>query len=167
MGYRNKTYVIFDGDNDRWAYAFMKGWKSNENVEFNFHDAHEISSLTANAENEQYIKRALRERFASARQVICLVAESTRNLYKYVRWELETALDLDVPILVVNLNGKQSIDTGLCPAIIRNTYSVHVPFKAAIIQHALDQFPTEFANRDKGATGARHYDDSIYKKLGL
>jgi hypothetical protein len=103
MGYRNKTYVIFDGDKDRWAYAFMKGWKSNENVEFNFHDAHEISSLTASAENEQYIKRALRERFASAKQVICLVGESTKNLYKYVRWELETARDLDIPIIVVNL----------------------------------------------------------------
>jgi hypothetical protein len=30
MSYRNKTYVIFDGDNDMWAYAYMKGWKANE-----------------------------------------------------------------------------------------------------------------------------------------
>jgi hypothetical protein len=35
------TYVIFDGDNDRYAYAFMKGWKVNERVEFDFRDAHD------------------------------------------------------------------------------------------------------------------------------
>ena len=27
MSYRNKTYVIFDGDKDLWAYAYMLGWK--------------------------------------------------------------------------------------------------------------------------------------------
>ena len=30
MAYRNKTYVAFDGDNDMWAYAYMKGWKQND-----------------------------------------------------------------------------------------------------------------------------------------
>ena len=24
------TYVIFDGDKDKYAYAFLKGWKVNE-----------------------------------------------------------------------------------------------------------------------------------------
>jgi hypothetical protein len=42
MAYRNKTYVIFDADNDMWAYGYMKGWKSNENLDFNFHDAHDL-----------------------------------------------------------------------------------------------------------------------------
>jgi hypothetical protein len=23
------AYVIFDGDNDKWAYAYMNGWKAN------------------------------------------------------------------------------------------------------------------------------------------
>ncbi len=167
MGYRNKTYVIFDGDKDRWAYAFMKGWKSNENVEFNFHDAHELTSLTANAENEQHVKRALRERFASASHVVCLIGAGTKNLFKYVRWELETALALGLPIIAVNLNGKRQMDPDLCPAIIRDTYAVHVAFKAAILQYALDNFPTEYSGRDKSVNGPRHYDDSIYKKLGL
>lgn len=49
MSYRNKTYVIFDADNDRWAYAYMRGWKSNENMNFNFNDAHDIGPLTDRA----------------------------------------------------------------------------------------------------------------------
>src|SRR5437899_1842576 len=140
MGYRNKTYVVFDGDNDKWAYAFMKGWKSNENVEFNFHDAHDISPLTANALSEAYVKRALRERFRSAKQVVLLVGGKTKNLYRYVRWELEAALELDLPIVIVNLANKElrERDGEYCPAIVQSTYSVHVPFRAAIIQYALD-----------------------------
>jgi len=35
MSYRNKTYVIFYGDNDLWAYAYMKGWNESEHMEFN------------------------------------------------------------------------------------------------------------------------------------
>ena len=42
MSYRNKTYVIFDADNDYWAYARMKGWKTLRNIDFNFHDAHDL-----------------------------------------------------------------------------------------------------------------------------
>lgn len=30
MSYRNKTYVIFDGDNDLW------GWNENKYIEFAF-----------------------------------------------------------------------------------------------------------------------------------
>ncbi len=167
MGYRNKTYVVFDGDKDIWAYGYMKGWKSSENVEFNFHDAHEIASLTANATNEQYVKRALRERFASAKQVACLVGENTKSLFRYVRWELETALDLDIPIIAVNLTGERRMDPDRCPPVIRDTYTVHVPFRAAIVQYALDNFPNEYAKRDKNAKGPRVYNESVYKKLGL
>jgi len=36
VGYRNKTYIIFDGDKDMWAYVYMKGWKKNEHIDFIF-----------------------------------------------------------------------------------------------------------------------------------
>ena len=71
MSYRNKTYVIFDGDNDMWAYGFMKGWTSNEKVQFNFYDAHDIQPLTDRASDET-IRQRLRIRFANAKQAIVL-----------------------------------------------------------------------------------------------
>jgi hypothetical protein len=92
MSYRNKTYVIFDGDNDRWAYAFMNGWKSNENMDFNFHDAHDIGPLTDRAYDDT-IKARLRERFSNAKQAIVLVGENTKNLRKWVPWQ-RTSLSL-------------------------------------------------------------------------
>jgi hypothetical protein len=166
MSYKNKTYVIFDGDSDMWAYAYMKGWKTNERTDFNFFDAHDIRPLTDRASVET-VRVRLRERFSSAKQVIVLVGENTKNLFRFVRWEIEVALGLDLPIIVVNLNGSTGFDGDLCPPLLHDTYSVHLSFKAKIIQYALDHFPDEFARRDEMATGPRIYKTEIYGQLGL
>lgn len=166
MGYRNKTYVIFDGDNDMWAYAYMKGWKNSERIDFNFHDAHDIRPITARA-SEATVRTRLRERLGNMKQAIVLIDESTRYLYKFVRWELELCLDLEVPIVAVNLNGVRHMDTDLCPPILKGKYVVHVPFKLAIIRHALDSFPEEFFSRAPGSEGDRYYSDAIYRELGI
>jgi hypothetical protein len=126
----------------------MKGWKQSEGIDFNFHDAHDLKPLTALAANELYIKVRLRERFANAAQVIVLIGENTKNLYKFVRWEMEIAQKLDLPIIAVNLNQKRTYDSELCPAILRNHYVVHVCYKAKILQYALDNFPEEYRSRD-------------------
>jgi len=165
MSYRNKTYVIFDGDNDMWAYGYMKGWKQSEHIDFDFHDAHDLKPLTSRAEDEQYIKARLRERFANTVQVIVLVGENTKNLYRFVRWEIETAQGLDLPIVAVNLNGNRRVDSERCPAILRDHTAVHVAFKAKIIQHAMDNFPTEYGSLPLGSP--RHYADSVYQNLGM
>ena len=166
MSYRNKTYVIFDGDNDMWAYAYMKGWKKNENIDFNFHDAHDLNTLTAYA-SEEHVKRKLRERFSSAKQAVVLIGDNTKNLYRFVRWEMEVAQRLDLPIIAVNLNGKRRYDSDLCPPILRDEYVVHISFKAKIIKYALDNFPSEYHSRKPSDGGNRHYGDDVYKKIGL
>jgi hypothetical protein len=166
MSYRNKTYVIFDGDNDMWAYAYMKGWNEIEHIEFDFYDAHDLRPLTERA-SEDTVRARLRQRLANSKQAIVLIGENTRYLYKFVRWEIETALDLDFPIIGVNLNGSRQYAPERCPPILRDQYVVHVPFKAKIIQYALDNFPAEYAKRASNAGGNRHYNDSVYTQLGL
>ncbi len=54
MGYKDATYVIFDGDEDKWAYGFMKGWKKNDNVDFDFRDAHDEDNMTSRAQGEAF-----------------------------------------------------------------------------------------------------------------
>lgn len=165
MSYRNKTYVIFDGDNDMWAYAYMKGWKSNENMDFNFYDAHDIRPLTDRA-SEETVKKALRQRLANAKQVIVLVGENTKNLFKFVRWEIEIAQKLNLPIIVVNLNGLRQMDADRCPPILRGWPAAHVDFRAKILQHALDHFPDEYSGLPADS-GPRFYPDKVYTALGL
>ena len=164
MGYRNKTYVIFDGDKDMWGYRFMRGWKKNENVDFDFYDAHEINKLL-DGSSEETVKRKLRERLANTKQAIVLIGDSTNNLYRYVRWELETCLNLGIPIVAVNLNGKRQMDPGLCPSVIKGKPVVHVSFKMKIIKHALDNFCDNFSKYKDMID--LYYKDSIYKDLGV
>lgn len=163
MAYRNKTYVMFDGDEDMWAYAYMKGWTKSKNIDFDFHDAHDIRKIVS-ATNEAYIKGILRERFSNTKQAIVLIGPNTKNLYRFVRWEIETALGLGLPIVAVNLNKKRSIDADLCPPILKNTCTIHVAFGARIVRYALDDFCEDFQNRKDKVDW--YYYDSTYKSLG-
>jgi hypothetical protein len=94
MGHRDRTYVILDAGNDMWAYGYMKGWHASVHVDFTFDDAHDLEPLSDRAENEGYIKGKLRERSRASRRAFVLVGASTRNLFKFVRWEMQVALEL-------------------------------------------------------------------------
>jgi hypothetical protein len=154
------AYVIFDGDNDKWAYAFMNGWKANKNIDFEYQDAHDLDNMTSRAQDEQYVKSKLRERMKNSTAVVVLVGEKTKNLYKYVRWELELALELGLPIIVANLNKTNRSDNDRCPAIIRNACAVHIPYTLEALKHSMAHWPTSFRglNATDKAAGARYYE---------
>jgi hypothetical protein len=116
ISHKDPTYVVFDRDNDKWAYVYMKGWKANDRVDFDFRDAHDLDAIDR---DEAYVKAKLRDRMKESKAVLVLIGPKTKNLCKYVRWELELAIELDVPIVAVNLNKTNGKDTDLCPAIIR------------------------------------------------
>jgi MTH538 TIR-like domain (DUF1863) len=92
---------------------------------------------------------------------VLLVGESTKHLHKYIGWEIDLALEIGLPIIVVNLNNKTVTDVDRCPAKLRNCCAVHIPFKLAAIRHALDNWPTRFRklNSAEKLKGGRHYPD--------
>lgn len=155
------AYVVFDGDNDKWAYAYMNGWKTNKNIDFDYQDAHDLDNMTSRAQDEQYVKSKLRERMNKSTAVVVLVGEKTKNLYKYVRWELELAIELGLPIIVANLNKKNRQDDNLCPAILRDrACAVHIPYTLEALKHAMKHFPAEYSGfslEQKAAKSGRHY----------
>lgn len=166
MAYRNKTYICFDGDTDMHWYRLMTAWKDNEDHDFNFHNAHEINSARDSSQEES-IKRLLRERFANSKLLIVLIGDKTKFLTKFVKWEMEVALKLDLPIVGVNLNKSKGRDD-LCPPTIRDELAVYVPFGQKIIAHAMDNWPASHAQyKSEGKTGAYHYMDSVYQSLGI
>lgn len=157
MSYRNKTYIAFDADNDMHWYQLMKAWKENDNIDFDFHNAHELNKLRPTASEDQ-IKRKLRERLNYTKQMIVLVGNSTKNLYKFVRWEIEVALGLDIPIIAVNLD-KSNGSTDKTPPILKNDACfVSVPFDLKKIQYALDNFPNEYHRIKSEGPSQRYYD---------
>lgn len=148
-----------------WAYAYMKGWRTNKNIDFNFHDAHDLNTIT-NASSETNTKRKLRERLSGAKQAVVLIGESTKNLYRFVRWEIEVCQSLGLPIVAVNLNKLRVHDPKLCPPILRDSDAIHVSFNARIIKYALDNFCENYSAY-KGQRDNWHYKTTVYEGLGL
>ena len=167
MSYTNKTYVAFDADNDIRYYRLMQAWKHNDNTSFNFYDAHDLNNLR-DGSSEETIKRKLAERLSNTKLFILLVGNNTKFLYKFVRWEIEQAINKNIPIIVVNLNGKRSMDDDLCPAIIKNELAVHVAYNQKIIEYAINNWiDSDIQYRKDNKTGPYIYKDTIYTSLGL
>jgi hypothetical protein len=167
MGYRNKTYVGFDADTDMHYYRLMQAWKEHEHIDFNFYNVHDINS-NPNLTSEVTIKRQLRERFDNTKNFVLLVGENTKNLHRYVRWEINEAMERELPIIVVNLNGKRKLDRELCPPIIRDDLAIHISFNAAIVKRALNDWEvSHYEKRGKNDHQPYYYEASVYEELGL
>lgn len=136
MAIRNRTYVCFDGDRDMHYYTLMSAWNKNKNFSFEFSNAHDLNTASDSSQEES-IKRQLRERFASSRELVVLIGANTKFLTKFVKWEMETALRLGLPIIGVNLNGETARDAN-CPATIRDELAVYVSFGPGIMEYALN-----------------------------
>ena len=166
MAYRNKVYISMDADNDLHYYYLMKAWKQNDNTPFNFYDAHDINTILD--KSEESIKKGLQERFRNTKVFVLLVGEHTRYLYKYVRWEIEEALKRELPCIVVNLNGKRTMDSERCPAIIRDELAIHISYNAKILQYALENWPNSYKiKKKKEERGAYYYTKETYERLEL
>lgn len=167
MAYSNKTYVAFDGDKDIHYYYLMKAWKSNKHISFNFYDAHDINAAR-DTSMEATIKRRLQERMSNAKSFVLLVGESTRYLYKFVRWEIEQAINRGIPIIVVNLNGRKQMDNDRCPPILANQLAIHIPFKQLIVEYSLENWiDSHYQHSQKGNRGPYYFKASVYKSVGL
>jgi len=165
VAYRNKIYVAFDGDEDIHYYYLMKAWKQHDDISFSFNDAHDLTQ-SRDSSTEETIKRSLRTRLVNSKVFILLIGEKTKYLRKFVRWEIEQALSLKLPIICVNLNGKKSQDADLCPALLRDELAIHISFKAGILEHALENWPATAASLTKEKkVGPYYYKDDVYSKL--
>lgn len=166
MAYRNKFYVCFDSDNDIHYYWLMRAWKQGDGTKFNLYDAHDLNTAY-NASFEEAVKRQLRARIQDTRAFVVLIGERTRYL-QFVKWEIEEALALDLPIICVNLNGLRHRDLIRCPSIINDKLSVHIGFNAVILQHALKTWPARHDDlRQRRDSSPYYYKESDYLALGL
>jgi hypothetical protein len=160
-------YACFDGDQDILQYYLMTAWHENDKFDFTFVNAHELTQAR-DTSSEDSIKRSLRTRLNASDILVVLIGEKTKNLYKYVRWEIEVAIEKGMPIIAVNLNKKRSMDDDRCPAILRNALAIHVPFGSKIVNYAIKNWPARHAVlKREGKISNRYYIESIYTELGL
>ncbi|MCG8038447.1 MAG: TIR domain-containing protein [Candidatus Thiodiazotropha taylori] len=170
MAYRNKTFVSFASEDIR-SYRLMCAWRSNQHIDFNFYDAHDLNTAR-DSSLPTTINRRLRERLNNAKQVVMLISDTTRRKAarssSFIHYEVNTIYDLNLPIVFVNLNGSRSSQKYRLPTRLANQFSVCVSFQPKIIQFALDGYVAEFSSsRRKRNSGPHYYKSNIYKQLGL
>ncbi|MBY0554879.1 TIR domain-containing protein [bacterium] len=167
MARRTRTYVAFDATEDIRYYRLMQAWTAHDDFEFDFNDAHELTTIRQDS-IEDSIKASLRERMKNSKILVVLVGEKTKNLRKYVPWEIEIALKADLPIIVVNLNKTKRKDDTLCPELLKSALAIHIPYGPKILQHAIENWPSSHIKyRAEKETGPYYYLDSTYTSLGL
>ena len=135
----------------------MLAWKENEHIDFNFTNCQLEKEI--NSENEAYIKQKCRERISLAGTFAVIIGQDTRSKHKYVRWEMEVALEKDCRIIGINRDGSRHMVDATCPPIIKNIGAIFVPFSPKIVAYAL-------SNWKMRETGNWFYKDEIYQQLG-
>jgi MTH538 TIR-like domain (DUF1863) len=152
-----RTFVGFSST-DIHYFRLMQAWKANEHIDFNFTDCQLSSEI--NSENEIYIKSKCRERINMAGTFAVLIGQDTRSKHKYVRWEIEVAIEKECRIIGINLDGSRRVVDSTCPPVIKDIGAIFVPFSPKIIAYALDEYSMH-------SKGDFYYDDAIYTSLGL
>lgn len=169
MAYRNKTYVAFDGDNDIRYYNLMKAWKQSDNTNFNFYDAHDLYPSKDSSQTDS-IKKQLAKRMENSKVFVLLLGEHTKLLTRFVKWEVEHALYLGLPIIVVNINQCRKNDEERMPKWLDDKLCISCSFNSRILQYSLENWP-QFHNdyiRDEEKNRVHYYwKSSVYEELGL
>ena len=168
MAYRNKTFVSFASEHISY-YRMMTAWRSNKHIDFNFHDAHDLNTALDTSQPDT-IRRRLRERLASTKQVVLLVGDETRAVAarssRFLYYEVDVINRLGLPVVFANLNGSRVVESSRLPQKLSEPYSVSVSFQPAIIKLALDDFVADYS-LDGSKAGPYEYDAKAYEDLGL
>jgi len=152
-----RTFVGFSSS-DIHYYRLMCAWKEHDHIDFNFADCQLADSI--NSDNEDYIKRLCRARIDLAGYFIQLIGDDTRSKHKYVRWELDVAVEKGCKIIGVNLDGSRVFVPNKTPPLMHDIGAVFVSFQAKAIACALQL-------KTWNAKGNWTLKDETYKSLGL
>lgn len=151
-----RTFVGFSST-DIHYYRLMLAWKASEHIDFDFTNCQLSSEI--NSENEAYIKSKCRERINLAGTFAVLIGQDTKSKHKFVRWEMEVAIEKKCRIIGINLDKSRRVVDTTCPAIIRDVGAIFVPFSPKIVAYALENYKMN-PNNDY------HYKDEVYNQLG-
>lgn len=173
MGYRNKTYVAFASE-DIGMYRLMEAWRDNKNIDFDFHDAHDLC-VALDTSQPETIRRRLRERLNSTKQVVVLVSDTTKpkagRSSSFLYYEVETIAKLGLPVVFANINASRQMQSAKLPTILASPYyTMSTSLQPKIIKYALDNYVPDYvlnASRADPKVGPHRYLPQVYDDLGL
>lgn len=166
MKFNDKIFVAFEST-DFDSYKAMKEWKTSEGESFDFYDAYE-ESFDIDKLSDDTVKMRMHEKMQYAKVCIILIGAKTKSFRKFIRWQIEYAINANLPIIAININGIRSVDFDRCPTILKKTLSIHITYQAEILEYALKEWITSFKNHKKDEDNRTYrYKNEIYDSLGL
>jgi hypothetical protein len=150
----------------------MRAWKANENIEFDFHNAHD-KNIALDTSKPETIKTRLRERLQNTKQAVLLASDNARfkaaDKDSFLAYEISLLLAYKIPIVIANLDGSRGVVRNNTPATLLNSNQamLFTSFRAKIIQKALDDFAERFNKGEYKEPQHLVYPDKVYENLGL
>lgn len=167
MSIQEKVYVAYDADNDHDFYEQITDWVKSDNTSFNFINGYEYSKLLDKV-NDDILKAQILARMDESSVCVLLIGKKTKSFRRFVRWQIEYAINSGKPIIAVNINGIRSVDYERCPTILKKNLSIHIASQAPILEYALLNWPAsheKYHAAEKNAT--YRYSNDIYDELNL
>lgn len=182
MGYRNGTYVAFNGcdttdptKSDIKYYNLIKGWNNNKDIDFDFVNSHEKNSQVKDTSKKDTLIRRLKERMSNSKNLLIIITENSNADRGLLNWEIEECVNSNgLPIIVAytmcrSKLSNPSVYKKYWPSSLKelieenNVKSIHIPFKKEPILSAISYF----SHNNKPEYTETVYSDETYKRWGI
>lgn len=160
-------YLAFDGTNDLVPYKQILEWEFSSSGKYNFIDGLDLYKQLDKI-NDELLKSQVRERMELANICVLLITKTTKSFRRFIRWQIEYAINNNMPIIAINVNGIRSVDYDRVPTILKKNLAMHIAFQAKILEYALDNWPeSHYQYKLKENKNSFKYSEDIYNELGL
>lgn len=180
MAYRNGTYIAFhaEGSADPTAsdikyYRMMMAWHANDSMNFTFYNSHDKVPAVRDTSQDATIKRSLRERLDSSKNMVLIVGNRTKADTDFVPYEIAYAVDTCRIPIIATYPGHPVIRNPealapLWPEALRariadgSASAIHIPFNRNAIDDAIGQF-----THNNLPNGSLDYTTAAHRAFGI
>lgn len=161
------VYLAFDGINDLEPYNQIHEWEFSNNEKLTFIDGLDLYKQLDKT-NDEILKNLVRERMKLASICVLLVNKTTKSFRRFIRWQIEYAINNNMPIIAINVNGIRSVDYDRIPTILKKNLAIHIAFQPKILEFAIDNWPDSYQQHVlKEVKNSFKYTEDVYNELGL
>jgi hypothetical protein len=180
MADRNSTYVAFHANpakepevTDVHILDLLKSWGVGANGGLTLTDSREKGEARRAVRLREFTERHLRMRLDSAKHMVLIVGETTREDHEWIPLEIRYAVDdCEIPIIATYLGHEVILDptelAPLWPAALAKRIRegtarvIHIPFRMEALRDAIGQFGPE----KRPQSGLSFYDLATYQGWG-
>lgn len=165
MSYKGKIYVICHETFDVAAYDKLKDMKQTDDSQFDFVDSLTLS-VQLDVLNDEELKSLLYKNMDEADIVLILLSKKVKSMRKFVKWQVEYAINQGMPIICMNNSPLRSIDYSITPTKLKKKRSLYISYDSKVLELAcINWVQSNKKHNDMEENIPYCYDKSVYDAL--